>query len=293
MRPPLIILFLIFKKYYIIIMVIIMDYLIYIVLGILQGFTEPLPISSSGHIFLFKNIFNTNMFHDLNFEIIANFGSFLAILFIFRKEIIDLVTAFFSFIFNKEKRKFTKDKFRYCIYLIISTIPVGILGFLLKDVVEDKLQNIKFLGFTFLLTALMLFLIRNKNGTKEDKDITLKDAIVIGLIQVITIMPGISRSGTVLVACLICGLSRKTALKYTFILYFPISVATMLLGVSDLIEAGNLASLAIPYLSGMIASLVVTYFTYNWLSELVKKGKLWKFSIYCICLAIFIFIYFR
>ena len=67
----------------------------------------------------------------------------------------------------------------------------------------------------------------------------------------------------------------------------------MLLGVSDLIEAGNLASLAIPYLSGMIASLVVTYFTYNWLSELVKKGKLWKFSIYCICLAIFIFIYFR
>ena len=274
-------------------MVIIMDYLIYIVLGILQGFTEPLPISSSGHIFLFKNIFNTNMFHDLNFEIIANFGSFLAILFIFRKEIIDLVTAFFSFIFNKKKRKFTKDKFRYCIYLIISTIPVGILGFLLKDVVEDKLQNIKFLGFTFLLTALMLFLIRNKNGTKEDKDITLKDAIVIGLIQVITIMPGISRSGTVLVACLICGLSRKTALKYTFILYFPISVATMLLGVSDLIEAGNLASLAIPYLSGMIASLVVTYFTYNWLSELVKKGKLWKFSIYCICLAIFIFIYFR
>ena len=274
-------------------MVIIMDYLIYIVLGILQGFTEPLPISSSGHIFLFKNIFNTNMFHDLNFEIIANFGSFLAILFIFRKEIIDLVNAFFSFIFNKKKRKFTKDKFRYCIYLIISTIPVGILGFLLKDVVEDKLQNIKFLGFTFLLTALMLFLIRNKNGTKEDKDITLKDAIVIGLIQMITIMPGISRSGTVLVACLICGLSRKAALKYTFILYFPISVATMLLGVSDLIEAGNLASLAIPYLSGMIASLVVTYFTYNWLSELVKKGKLWKFSIYCICLAIFIFIYFR
>lgn len=274
-------------------MVIIMDYLIYIILGILQGFTEPLPISSSGHIFLFKNIFNTNMFKGLNFEIVANFGSFLAILFIFRKEIIDLVNAFFSFIFNKKKRKLTKDKFRYCIYLIISTIPVGILGFLLKDVVEDKLQNIKFLGFTFLLTALMLFLIRNKNGTKEDKDITLKDAIVIGLIQMITIMPGISRSGTVLVACLICGLSRKTALKYTFILYFPISVATMLLGVNDLIEAGNFASLAIPYLSGMIASLVVTYLTYNWLSELVKKGKLWKFSIYCICLAIFIFIYFR
>ena len=274
-------------------MVMIMDYLIYIILGIIQGFTEPLPISSSGHIFLFKNVFNTNMFNDLNFEIVANFGSFLAILFIFRKEIIDLVNAFFSFIFNKKKREIVKNDFKYCIYLIISTIPVGIIGILLKDVVEDKLQNIKFLGFAFLLTALMLFLIRNKNGTKEDKDITIRDAIVIGLIQMITIMPGISRSGTVLVACLLCGLSRKTALKYTFILYFPISVATMILGVSDLIETGNLTSLAMPYLSGLVTSLIVTYFTYRWLSELVKKGKLWKFSIYCICLAIFIFIYFR
>jgi len=270
-----------------------MDYLIYIILGVLQGFTEPLPISSSGHIFLFKNIFNTNMFNDLNFEIVANFGSFLAILFIFRKEIVELVTAFFTYLFHKEKRKSCKTKFMYCIYLIVSTIPVGIVGFLLKDVIEEKLQNITFLGFAFLLTALMLFLIRNKNGKKEDKDITLKDAIVVGLIQIFTIMPGISRSGTVLVACLLCGMSRKTALKYTFILYFPISVATMILGVSDLAASGNLTTLAIPYLCGLVSASIVTYFTYQWLSKLVQKGKLWKFSLYCVCLAIFIFIYFR
>ncbi len=139
----------------------------------------------------------------------------------------------------------------------------------------------------------MLFLIRNRNGVKDDKDITLKDAVIIGLIQVITIMPGISRSGTVLVACLLCGMKRATALKYTFILYFPISCATMLLGVSDLIDSGNLTNLLVPYLSGLAAALIITYFTYKWLSELVKKGKLWKFSIYCICLALFIFIYFR
>lgn len=270
-----------------------MDYLVYIILGILQGFTEPLPISSSGHIFLFKNIFNTNLFNDLNFEIVANFGSFLAILFIFRKDIIDLVVSFFTYLFQKEKRKTTKQKFMYCIYLIVSTIPVGIAGILLKDVIEEKLQNITFLGFAFLLTALMLFLIRNKSGNKEDKDITLKDAMVIGLIQMITIMPGISRSGTVLVACLLCGLTRKSALKYTFILYFPISVATMALGVSDLIEAGTLSTLLIPYLCGLVSACIITYFTYQWLSSLVQKGKLWKFSIYCICLSIFIFIYFR
>lgn len=270
-----------------------MNLIIYIILGIIQGFTEPLPISSSGHIFLFKNVFNTKMFNDLNFEIIANFGSFLAILFIFRKEVIDLISSFFKFIFCKKSRKKYQNKFRYCIYIIISTIPVGIVGILLKDFIEEKLQNLTFLGIAFLITALMLFLIRNKKGTKNDEDITLKDAIIIGLIQMITIMPGISRSGTVLVACLLCNLKRETALKYTFILYFPISVATMLLGVKDLLEVSNLSSLLIPYLSGMIAALVVTYFTYKLLSDMVKKGKLWKFSIYCICLALFIFIYFR
>lgn len=270
-----------------------MDLFIYIILGIIQGFTEPLPISSSGHIFLFKNVFNTNMFNDLNFEIVANFGSFLAILFIFRKDIIDLLTAFFGFIFNKKARDKYKSKFKYCMCIIVSTIPVGIAGILLKDVIEEKLQNITFLDFAFLITALMLFLIRNRNGEKEDKDITIKNAIIIGLIQMITLMPGISRSGTVLVACLICGMKRSTALKYTFILYFPISLATMLLGVSDIIETGNLTQVWLPYLCGLIAAGVVTYFTYKWLSELVKKGKLWKFSIYCLSLAIFIFIYFR
>ena len=89
-----------------------MNYLIYIILGFIQGFTEPLPISSSGHIFLFKNIFNTNMFNDLNFEIIANFGSFLAILFIFRKDVIDLLKAFFKFIFVKKERDNCKIKFK-------------------------------------------------------------------------------------------------------------------------------------------------------------------------------------
>ncbi len=270
-----------------------MNILVYIILGIIQGFTEPLPISSSGHIFLFKNIFNTKMFNDLNFEIFANFGSFIAILFIFRKEIIDLVKAFFTYIFKKEKRDATKGRFKYCLYLIVSTIPVGIIGILFKDIIEEKFTNLKFLGLAFLVTALMLFLIRNKNGNKDDQDITLKDAIIIGLFQMITIMPGISRSGTVLVACLLMGMKRNTALKYTFILYFPISLATMLLGVNDLVEAGNLSTLIIPYTVGMFSSLIVTYFTYKWLSEIVKKGKLWKFSIYCICLAIFIFIYFR
>ena len=229
-----------------------MNYFIYIILGIIQGFTEPIPVSSSGHIFLFKNIFNTEAFNDLNFEIVANFGSFLAILFIFRKDVIDLLQVFFSYLFNKKTREKNKQKFKYCLYIIVSTIPIGIAGVLLKDIIEEKLQNIMFLGVAFLFTALMLLLVKNKNGKKEDYDITLKDAIFIGIFQIVALFPGISRSGTTLVLCLLVGMSRSTALKYTFILYFPISVGTMLLGVKDIIDAGNLNTVAMPYLLGMI-----------------------------------------
>ena len=269
-----------------------MKYVIYILLGILQGFTEPLPISSSGHLFLFKNLFNTDLMTDLNFEIFVNFGSFLAILLIFWKDIVKLITSFFTFLFNKKKRSTTKNDFKYCMLILIGSIPVGIVGALFKDNIENAL-NIKLLGCAFLITAISLFLVKNVNGNKEDKDITYKDAIVIGLLQMVALCPGISRSGTVLVGCLLCKLNKESALKYTFMLYFPVSVASMGLGVLDFIENPASTSLLPSYLLGMVTAGIVTYFSYKWLSALVKKGKLWKFSIYCLCLALFIFIYFR
>lgn len=264
----------------------------YIILGIIQGLTEPLPISSSGHIFLFKNLFNTTIFNSLNFEIISNFGSFIAIFIIFWQDIKKLLIAFFGYIFKKEKRKEYSKEFKYCWYIVISTIPVGITGILFKDKLES-FYNLKCLAVAFLITALALFIVHNIKGTKDDNDITLKDAIIIGLFQAVTIIPGISRSGTVLVACLLCHLKRDTALKYTFILYFPVSIATMLLGVSDLLTTAELSSMLLPYFFGLLAAGIVTYFSYQWLSKLVKKGNLWKFSIYCLLLSIFIFIYFR
>ena len=269
-----------------------MNLIYYILLGLLQGITEPLPISSSGHLTLFKQIFNTGILDDANFLIISNFGSFIAILIIFWKDIIDLIKSFFTYILKKDTRKNLYNKFKYCLLIVIGTLPVGITGILFKDVV-DIYNSPKILGIAFLVTAIALFLVRNLNGKKKDEDLTYKDAIIIGLLQAITIFPGISRSGTVLVGCLICGLSRETALKYTFMLYFPVSIASMALGVFDIIEAGNLSSLLMPYTLGMIAAGIVTFFSYKWLSEWVKKGQLWKFSLYCLLLVMFIFIYFR
>lgn len=270
-----------------------MNLLEYIIFGIIQGLTEPLPISSSGHLVLLKNIFNTNLMSDLNFEIIVNFGSFLAILIIFWNDIVKLIKSFFTYILKKEKRKQCASDFKYCWLIIIGSIPVGIGGILLKDKIESILSGPKILGIAFLITALALFLVRKANGKKEDNDITYKDAMIIGLLQLVALFPGISRSGTVLVGCLLCGLSRKSALKYTFMLYFPVSIASMGLGILDIIEAGNIHSLLIPYTCGLIASGIVTYFSYQWLSNWVQKGKLWKFSIYCFLLGIFVLYYFR
>jgi len=269
----------------------------YIILGIIQGITEPLPISSSGHLLVFRNLLNSNMFSDLNFEIIVNFGSFIAILIIFWKDIVNLIKGFFNYIFNKKEDKKTKDinkrLFKYCWLIVIGTTPVGIAGILLKDSIENSLSTTWFVGIAFLLTAIMLFLVRNINGQKKDYEITYKDAIIIGLIQILALFPGISRSGTVLVGCLICGLNKESALKYTFMLYLPISIATFGLSITEVIQAGTLSTIWLPYLSGLIAAGIVTYFSYKWLSNLVKQGKLWKFSIYCLCLALFVLFYFR
>lgn len=269
-----------------------MDLIKYIILGIIQGLTEPLPISSSGHIYLFKQIFNTNLFNSLNFEIISNFGSFIAIFIIFWQDIKTLIISFFTYIFNKKKRKDNLINFKYCLYIIISTIPVGITGIIFKGKLES-LYNLKGLAISFLITSLALFIVRNIKGEKTKKDLTSKDAIIIGLFQAITIIPGISRSGTVLVAALLCKLSKEEALRYTFILYFPVSLASMALGVQDLIQSDALSTMALPYFMGMLAAGIVTYFSYKWLSNIVKKGKLWHFSLYCLFLALFIFIYFR
>lgn len=270
-----------------------MEWIKYILLGILQGLTEPLPISSSGHLVLFKNLFNTNMLTDVNFEIVVNFGSFIAILLIFWKDIVRLVTAFFGFIFNKKKRNEYKKDFKYCLLIILGSVPVGIAGVLFKDKIDTLSGNMTFLGIAFLITSLMLFLVKNSKGKKEDYDITYKDAIIIGLMQMVALLPGISRSGTVLVGCLLCGLSRKSSLKYTFMLYFPVSVASMGLGVLDMIGDSTIASLWSYYLVGMICAGVVTFFSYRILSNMVQKGSLWKFSIYCLCLGIFVLFYFR
>lgn len=268
-----------------------MELLKYIILGIMQGITEPLPISSSGHIYIFKTMFNTAIFDDLTLEIFLNFASFAAILIIFKKEVWDLIKGFFNYI--KTKGTENKKEYTYAWMVVIGTIPVGILGLLTKDFLEELLsKNVFYVGIGFLITAIALISVMNAKGKKKDEDIKWKEAVIIGIFQAISIVPGISRSGMTLVGSLLCGLDKKTALKYTFMLYFPVSIATMILGIAGINSVGINISLIIEYIAGMIAAGIFTYISYNWLNNIVEKNKLWKFSLYLLAVAMFTLMFF-
>ncbi len=260
----------------------------YIFLGIIQGFTEPLPISSSGHVFILKKLLNLGS-NDLNFEIIVNFGSLLAILLIYKSDIIRLIKNFF--LYFKKKTEETKTDFKYCLLIVLGSIPVGIIGLLFKDTIEEKLNNVKIIGIAFLITSLFLFLVRNIKGKKTDKDLSIKDSIIIGLTQVVALIPGISRSGSTLIGGLFRDLDKSTALKYSFMLYIPVSFGTILLGIKDLLEIGNIHEVILPYGLGFISSFVVSYFTLKWFMNVVKKGNLKYFSIYTLILGLLILIF--
>ena len=268
------------------------DLLKYLILGVIQGITEPLPISSSGHLALISKLFNFTI-NDLNYEIITNFGSFIAIFIIFYKDIIKLIKGFLTYIFNKDKRKENETIFKYCWLIVVGSIPAAVIGILLKDKIETISNNTNILGICFLITSILLFSIRNKNGKKDDNDITFKDAIIIGLFESFALLPGISRSGTVMVACMLLGLKNKTALKYTFMLYLPVSLGSMVLGVKDLLEVSNLSSLVLPYALGMLLAFTFTYLCYGILKKTVNNGTYWKFSIYTLIIFIFTLIYFN
>ena len=254
--------------------------ILYLILGMIQGFTEPIPVSSSGHLVIFQTLLDLKVLKDLNFEIIVNFGSLIAIVIVFWKDIKAIIIDFFKYLKTKELKYY--KNFKYFLLIIIGTIPAGIVGLLLKDFIEQYADNVKLIGIALLITAFFLFLIRNIKGKKDDAQITYKDAIIIGLFQVIALFPGISRSGSTLVGGMFSNLKRDAAFKFSFMLYIPISLATMLLGTKDLIDSNLNIEIWIYYIAGMIASALVTFFSVKWFRNIMNKGKLIYFVYYCI-----------
>ena len=261
----------------------------YVLLGILQGFTEPLPISSSGHLKVVRAIFNDNVLQDFNFEIVVNFGSLIAILFLYRKEILEIITHFFKYL--KTKNKKYRANYNYAWMIVIGTIPAGIVGLLLKDTIE-KYFSLKVLGLMFIVTSLLLYICKDRRGNKTKETMTWKDALMVGLFQVIALIPGISRSGATVFGATQVDLDKETTINYSFMLYIPISIATMILGITDIIKAGNLVDLIVPYSFSLFASAIVTYYAAKLFINAFKNNKLIYFSIYCFILGIIVFMAF-
>lgn len=256
----------------------------YVILGIIQGITEPLPISSSGHIFILKNAFKTNIINDLNFEIIVNTGSLLAVLILYRNELIELIKDFFKYSFNKTND--SKQNFDYIIKVIVGVFPILICGLFLKDYIENKLTDISIVGYGYLITAILLFMNRNKKGTKSSKDLTIPECLKIGITSIIALIPGISRSGTSYVAGLNQKLERKEALKYSFMMYIPVSFGTLILGIKDLFLLNK--ETIVLYLISFICSFIASYFSLKWFVNKVTTNNLKYFALYCALIGIIV-----
>lgn len=264
----------------------------FLFLGFIQGITEPIPVSSSGHLLVFQSIING--LDSIDYGILAtltNFGSLLAIIIIFRERLVELFKGFFSYLKGKEKKYY--DDYKYCWYVVIATIPAGIVGLIVEKLgIFDFLEeNVRFVGLTLLITAAFLYFIKDFKGIKSSREITLKDAIVIGLFQVCALLPGISRSGSTIVGGMFRSLKREVAFDFSFILYIPISLATMVLGVKDLFQASLSGVQIFYYLVATVMAFIFTYIGTKWFRNIVKNGKLIYFVVYCIIVGSLIIIF--
>lgn len=258
----------------------VIELLKYIFLGFIQGLTETIPVSSSGHLMIFKKLISL----DINFDtlaIITNFGSLLAIIVLFRKDILSLVKSFFGYLATKKEEY--KDEYRYCWLIVLGCIPAGFMGLVVSklDLFAKIENNVKIVGLSLLITAFLLFVIRNFKGRKEDSDLTVKNALVVGFFQILGLFPGISRSGSTIVGGMTQDMKRDTAFKYSFMLYIPMSIAAMMLEVGDILSTSIDTVTWIYYGVALIVAGVVTFLVTKWFRRIVNNGKLIYFTIYC------------
>ena len=264
-----------------------MELLKYIFLGFIQGMTETIPVSSSGHLMIFKTILDVNVDFD-TIAILTNFGSLLAIIVLFWNDIVSIMKNFFKHL--KTKSNDSKSEYKYAWMIVLGCIPAGIAGLFVSyfDLFDKIENNIKIVGVSLIITSILLFMIRNFNGKKTDSKIGVKEALTVGFFQILGLFPGISRSGSTIVGGMTQGLKRDTAFKYSFMLYIPMSLAAMVLEVTDL----NIdPSLMFYYISSVVVSFVVTLLVTKWFRKIVNNGKLIYFSIYCFIVGLLVIMF--
>lgn len=244
-----------------------------IILGIIQGLTEFLPVSSSGHLELGKAILGDESVPEesLLFTVVLHFATALSTIVIFRKDIWDIIKGLLAFEWNEDTQ--------FTIKIVLSMIPAAFIGFTYESELASLFDgNIKLVGFMLILTALLLYLADRAKNT--NKKVSFKNAFVIGVAQAIAMLPGISRSGATISTSVLLGNDKSRAARFSFLMVVPLILGKItkdILSGELTYESENFTALSVGFLAAFISGL----FACTWMIKIVKQSKLTYFSIYC------------
>ena len=248
-----------------------MDTLQAILLGIVQGITEFLPVSSSGHLQIAKELLGVEIENNITFDVTLHAATVLSTIVVLWQELWRLLKGLFSKTFNEEQA--------YILKVVLSMIPAGVIGVLFADQIEALFSSLWFVGVMLLLTALLLgFAYYAK--PRQKAEISYRDAFLIGCAQAVATMPGLSRSGTTIATGLLLGNDKSTVANFSFIMVIPVILGKMLLD----ILSGEMAAMSVPtevLVSGFIAAFVSGALACKFMIEIVKRGRLIWFALYC------------
>jgi undecaprenyl-diphosphatase len=237
-----------------------------LILALIQGLTEWLPISSSGHLVIMEKILGLNL--PLMYNITLHIGTLIVVLTFFRKDVKDMIKAIIS-------RNFKSEEGKFGVFIIIGSIPIAISGFLFYDFFKSLFSNLLAVGFALLITGFVLFFSEKKIGYKKIQNF---DSLIIGLVQAITIIPGISRSGLTISAALLRKIDKTITFRYSFLLSVPAILGATLI---DLKEFTVMNVDVVLLLLGVLASMIMGYVSLILLRRLVLNGKIHFFAYYC------------
>lgn len=247
-----------------------------IILGILQGLTEYLPVSSSGHLAIGSALFGIDAEQNLTFTVAVHVATVFSTLVVLGKEIIQLFKGLFKFRLNEETR--------YFLNILISMIPIGIVGIFFKDKVEDIFgSGLLIVGLMLLLTAVLLSFAHFYKPREKSK-IGMRDAFIIGIAQAFAVMPGLSRSGSTIATGLLLGNKKSTLAQFSFLMVIPPILGEALLDIIKMTKGVENVAGGIPVmtlLAGFMAAFISGCIACKWMINIVKKGKLVYFAIYC------------
>ena len=264
-----------------------MTYLFSVLMGVLQGVAEFLPISSSGHLALFQHFFGVENYEETQmfFTVLLHLGTLISVCVYYWRDVIDMIREFFLGIRDLTVRRGggapPPTTRRLVMMIIVATLPLfAILP--VKGLVEDAMSNVTFVSVALLATGFILFFSdRMARGRKNARNATVADALLVGCAQAVGTLPGISRSGITISAGLLRGFDRTFAVRFSFLMSLPAVLGANILSLKDALEAGVDLEMLPIYLVGMVVSGVVGYFAIRLVNLLADKGKFGNFAYYC------------